>query len=41
MAIEKTDKGGPDLGTVATPTPAAIVTVTGSTHCPYRRATDL
>ncbi|MEK6640796.1 MAG: SIR2 family protein [Nitrospirota bacterium] len=39
--MEKTDKGGPDLGTVATPTPAATVTVTGSTHCPYRRATDL
>ena len=41
MPMEKTDKGGPDLGTVATPTPAATVTVTGSTHCPYRRATDL
>lgn len=39
--MEKTDKGGPDLGTVATPTPAAALTVTGSTHCPYRRATDL
>ena len=39
--MEKTDKGGPDLGTVTTPTPAAALTVTGHTHCPYRRATDL
>lgn len=39
--MEKTDKGGPDLGTVATPPPTAILTVTGPTHCPYRRTTDL
>ena len=39
--MEKTDKIRPDLGTVATLTPAAALTVTGYTHCPYRRATDL
>ena len=41
MAKEKTDTGGPDPGTIATPTLAAALTVAGSTHCPYRRATDL
>lgn len=41
MAKEKTDKGGPDPGMIATPAPAATLMVTGSTHCPYRRATDL
>ena len=41
MPMEKTDKGRPDLGTVGTPPPAAVLTVTGPTHCPYRRTTDL
>lgn len=41
MAKEKTDKDGPDPSMIVTPVPATTLMVTGSTHCPYRRATDL
>lgn len=41
MAKGRTDIGGPDPDTVTTPSPAISSTVTGSTHCPYRRTTDL
>jgi hypothetical protein len=41
MAKVRTDKDGLDSGLVATPIPEATTTVTGATHCPYRRATDL
>ncbi|MEQ1844425.1 MAG: SIR2 family protein [Nitrospira sp.] len=41
MAKEKTDKDGLDPGTVETPATSATLSVTSSTHCPYRRATDL
>lgn len=41
MAKETADKAEPDPCTVATPLPATSTSVTGPTHCPYRRATDL
>lgn len=41
MAKGKTGKDGTDPSTVTTPTPATTLTVTGPTHCPYRRTTDL
>lgn len=41
MAKEKTDTGGHDPSMIATPAPTATSMVTGSTHCPYRRTTDL